>query len=253
MKTPTLVALAMSLALSPIAQAQSCSVRSGPVKNALVELYTSEGCSSCPPADRWLSAMPAPAGQPQVVPVAFHISYWDDLGWKDAYADPRFTERQRTLARAARRAGVYTPQVIIDGHDFPAWYGASTPASLQAVSKRPAKATLEITQSVSTSGLTARVGVELASQPSSNLSLVVVMTESRLGSRVTAGENRGETLRHDFVARDLRTFPLRAAGEFAVRFDGKPAWKPGDTRLVAFVQDDATGEVLQALAGCGAS
>src|SRR4051812_1006762 len=100
MKTPTLVALAMSLALSPIAQAQSCSVRSGPVKNALVELYTSEGCSSCPPADRWLSAMPAPGGQPQVVPVAFHISYWDDLGWKDAYADPRFTERQRALARA---------------------------------------------------------------------------------------------------------------------------------------------------------
>jgi len=253
MKTPTLLALAMSLALSPIAQAESCTVRSGPVKNALVELYTSEGCSSCPPADRWLSALQVPASQPQVVPIAFHISYWDDLGWKDAYADPRFTERQRALARAARRASVYTPQVIIDGHDFPAWYGASTPATLKAVSKRPAKATLEITQSVSTSGVTARVGVQLAARPSSKLTLVVVMTENHLGSRVTAGENRGETLRHDFVARDLVAIPLPAAGDYPVRFSAKPGWKPADTRVVAFVQDDASGEVLQALAGCAAS
>lgn len=228
-----------------------CTARSGPLKNALVELYTSEGCSSCPPADRWLSAFAPPGAQPQVIPLAFHIGYWDYIGWKDAFADARFTARQRALAVAAKRSGVYTPQVIVDGRDFPEWRSGATPSAIGAVSRSPAKATIEMTRSFAGPAITGEVKVDVASRMSTpSLQLVVVLTESRLGSRVTAGENRGETLRHDFVARDMATFRVKDGAAYPVRFEGKPGWKPADTRLVAFVQDAATSEVWQALASC---
>src|SRR5882672_8121679 len=107
------------LAMLPTAlTAAECTVRSGPEANALVELYTSEGCSSCPPADRWISSF-ANGADKRVVPLAFHVSYWDYIGWKDTFADERYTERQRALAKAAGARSVYTPQVILAGRDYP--------------------------------------------------------------------------------------------------------------------------------------
>src|SRR5258706_16133613 len=102
----------------PLLAAPDCTVRSGPSTAALVELYTSEGCSSCPPADQWLSSFGRARRSGLVVPIAFHVSYWDYIGWKDAYADPRFGERQRERAQATGASMVYTPQVMIGGGDF---------------------------------------------------------------------------------------------------------------------------------------
>src|SRR5258706_9541610 len=101
--------------------ASECPIRPGPQPAALIELSPSEGCWSCPPADRWLSSLGGPAAPPGVVPIAFHVSYWDYIGWKDVFADERYTERQRALAKASRARMVYTPQVMLDGRDFPGW------------------------------------------------------------------------------------------------------------------------------------
>lgn len=249
-------ALAFSAALFAAAtslapMAKECTVRSGPFKNALLELYTSEGCSSCPPADRWMSSLTPVAEQPRVIPVAFHVSYWDYIGWKDGFADPRFTQRQRALASAAGRKSVYTPQVILDGADFDGWRGTSFPKALQGVTRLPAKASMELTRSSQPGAITALVRIDMpATVRRSDLALIVVLTENQLGSKVTAGENRGATLRHEFVARDFASLAVDGAKEYRVRFDAKPQYKPADTSVVAFVQDRATGEVLQALSSC---
>src|SRR2546430_13929980 len=108
------------------AQAQKCSARSGERTAALVELYTSEGCGSCPPADRWLSGLGARGVVAQrVVPLSLHVDYWDYIGWKDPYAKGEFSARQRKLTQLQRSALVYTPQVLLQGRDFRRWGSAA--------------------------------------------------------------------------------------------------------------------------------
>jgi hypothetical protein len=226
--------------------AAECTVRSGPEANALIELYTSEGCSSCPPADRWLSSF-ASARDKRVVPIAFHVSYWDYIGWKDLFADPRYTERQSALAKATGAHSVYTPQVVLGGRDYSDWSreGAAG-AAIRGVKAQPARAFIEITPRATAGGgvegeATARA---LAGAQPGDLALVVVVTQNGLSSRVTAGENRGEKLDHNFVVRDLAVIP-GLKGAFAFR--PKPDWNLERMSVVAFVQNTKNGEVLQAL------
>jgi hypothetical protein len=234
--------------LPAIAHSNECSVRSGPKTAALVELYTSEGCSSCPPADRWLSAFTSVARNGDVVPLAFHVGYWDYIGWKDAYADARYTERQRERASASGARYVYTPQVVLGGRDFPAWSSErSLTAAFDAIRRKPAAVTLELSASVAadrtvSTRLTASSSATLASR---NLALVTVVTQDGLGSQVTAGENRGEKLRHDFVVRDLAMH--RGLGGMQSTFKPKADWNAQRMAVAAFAQDLATGEVLQAV------
>ena len=108
-----------SLSITAAAQgAASCQAVSGPRQVQLVELYTSEGCSSCPPADRWLSTL---KGRPDVLAAAFHVAYWDHLGWRDRFASAAFTARQSQQQRSSGARFVYTPQVLVDGRDWRRW------------------------------------------------------------------------------------------------------------------------------------
>ena len=120
-----------SAAPAPGAQ---CKARSGAGTAALVELYTSQGCSSCPPADRWLSTLGGRFAAERVVPLSLHVDYWDYLGWKDPYAKRRFSERQRKLSVLQRMALVYTPQVVVQGRDFRSWNTARFDAEVIASS-----------------------------------------------------------------------------------------------------------------------
>src|ERR1700760_3456048 len=107
--------------------ASSCSAQSGATVPAVIELYTSEGCNSCPPADRWLSSL---KGRDDVVALAFHVDYWDSLGWKDRFAQPQFTQRQNATQHTSGARFAYTPQVILDSRDAPDW-SSLPPAVLQ--------------------------------------------------------------------------------------------------------------------------
>src|SRR5450755_245951 len=110
--------------------AGACSAHSARTATPVVELYTSEGCNSCPPADRWLSRLKA---DPDVVALAFHVDYWDRLGWKDRFASAAFTERQATQQASNGARFSYTPQVVVDGQDRKDWWSLATP-----IANRPA-------------------------------------------------------------------------------------------------------------------
>src|SRR5260221_9550346 len=110
--------MSLSAAVVALATASVCTVTSPASTVALVELYTSQGCSSCPPADRWLTSL---SDRERVVPLALHVGYWDDIGWKDPFAQEQFATRQYWLASANGRPGVYTPGVFVHGRAFQHW------------------------------------------------------------------------------------------------------------------------------------
>lgn len=237
------LAAGMLAAALPMAAAGSgCIARSGPERATLVELYTSEGCSSCPPADRWLSAL-AQERDSRVIPIAFHVDYWGHLGWKDRFADPNFSRRQRERVGAEGARVVYTPQVMVDGRSRRDWSGATARELHTAGS---AAATIELA-----AGGELTVGARLANAPvAPDAELYVALVEDGLNSSVSAGENRGERLAHDAVVRHLEG-PLRfdAEGRAHRRLSGAlPAdARPQRSAWVAFVQRRSDGRLLQAL------
>jgi hypothetical protein len=233
--------LAAALPLTAAA-GSGCTARSGAAQASLVELYTSEGCSSCPPADRWLSAL-ARERDPFVIPIAFHVDYWDYLGWKDRYADPRHGRRQRERVAAEGGRVVYTPQVMVDGRSRRDWIGT---AARELRTGAAPRASLELAAGPELS-VSARL---MDTHMATDAELYVALIEDGLSSAVAAGENRGERLVHDAVVRHLegpigfdpggsvrRTLPgalLSHAG-------------PQGSAWVAFVQRRSDGRVLQAL------
>ena len=237
MLLPRIVASLLMIA-SAGAPGAECTVHSGPQARALVELYTSEGCSSCPPADRWLSTLAA-SGDRRVVPIAFHVSYWDYIGWKDRFADARYTERQRDMAAVQGASMVYTPQVMIGGRDFRRWpVPGAAERAIDEIARSPSPAAITVSMKpVGDSFLEASASVSGAG------ALFVAITQDGLSSKVTAGENRGENLHHNAVVRD---FAAIASGA-TLRFARKADWDLDRMSLVAFVQDPRTGRVVQAL------
>jgi hypothetical protein len=136
--------LALAAALPMLQARAACLARSGAQTVALVELYTSEGCSSCPPADRWLAGLAERYTSWQVVPLALHVDYWDYIGWKDPYAKREFSQRQRRLSRLQRAALVYTPQVLLQGADFRRWDGVEFDRAIARINAQLARASLEL-------------------------------------------------------------------------------------------------------------
>jgi hypothetical protein len=242
-----LAAAVAAFSIVPLAHAApgECAAQSGPGTAALVELYTSEGCDSCPPADAWLRRLPA-AGAGSLVPLSFHVDYWDYIGWKDPFASPAFSARQRELAGITRSRVVYTPQVVLAGRDYRGWgSGARFAADVRAVNATPARA--EIALALAGAELRAAATVPRA-EDRADAALYVVVYENGLANKVTAGENRGATLHHDFVVREWWG-PVALDRSGATALVRKPA-TPGlaNGGVAAFVQSRRTGEVLQALA-----
>jgi len=252
------VALLAACALAaPATQAAAgdCRAATTAQTNVLVELFTSEGCNSCPPADRWLSGLDlGPAGQSRVVPVAWHVDYWDYIGWKDRFAQAAFSERQHRLSQIRRDRVVYTPQVLVQGRDFRRWAWGGLEAAAAQITAQPARARIALAITGRTAnGVEAEVAAELldaaARANPADYALVLTATASGLTTRVRAGENAGRTLAHDHVAFGWR-------GPTAFGSDAKltlherlalPAQAPGGSGVAAFVQSMRTGEVLQAL------
>jgi hypothetical protein len=240
----------LAVAAVPV-HALQCKASSGADTQALLELYTSEGCSSCPPAERWLSHFARDRTDSRIVPIEFHVDYWNGDGWKDPFSDARYTHRQEDLQKATGARFVYTPQIVVGGRDIPDWRTAlSVPITIHRINTQSAKATLAIDATVAEdASIHGAVDAKLAAGTATkNLSLIVVALQNGLASRVTAGENRGEKLAHDFVARDMAAIPLaQSAGHFAFDFKPRADWMARNMSLAAFVQDARSGEVLQAL------
>jgi hypothetical protein len=243
----------LAAALSAQAQAAQCTATSPERTTALVELYTSEGCNSCPPADRWLSSLGAKGYAPQrVVPIALHVDYWDYIGWKDPYAQRRFSARQRKLAQLTRNAIIFTPQVVLQGRDFRRWGSAAFDEAVARINAQPARARISLALDARRRGA---FEVEAAAEvldPSqrADAALYLASYENRLVSRVGAGENRGRTLEHDFVVFEWAgPIEFRGAGRVSDRrsLPLLPSAVAKHSGVVAFVQNRSSAEVLQAL------
>lgn len=229
----TTLLLLCALPLAAAAAAPVCEAHSGPQRTPVVELYTSEGCSSCPPADQWLSTL---KGQP-VVAQAFHVAYWDYIGWKDRFAQSAFTQRQKDIAADNHLSGIYTPQLVRNGRD---WHSNQTLLE-PATRATTAKASIRI-QRVG-EGFEARVE---PLDPSTAWTAYWTVTEDGHSSRVKAGENAGEFLQHDFVVRQY-TSAGRYQGAQQLQFFALPAQPEHPRRINLVVSDAQTHEPLQAL------
>jgi len=202
-KTPTLIA-ACVLGLGTDLVAQGATrFESGPAQVSLLELYTSEGCSSCPPAEAWLSGLSQNAELwRSVVPVAFHVDYWDSGAWRDSFSSPVFTRRQRRYATSWGADSVYTPGFVLNGNDWRGW-GRNLPAkeNLQA-----GKLVAVVT------GGQIKVSYS-PSQPGGTYAAEIVPLKMNATSRVTGGENLGRTLTHQFIAMNLVRAELNPSGD----------------------------------------
>ncbi len=229
--------------------APACAASSPAQRVALVELFTSEGCSSCPPADRWLSSLEASGyGLDRVVPLSLHVGYWDYIGWKDPYARPAFTDRQRAYARARGSGTIYTPQIVLDGRDYRAWHSsAAFRRDVAAITAQPAPFAMRVEARVEAGAIAVTVhGVDAIP---ADATLTVAVFEDQLSSRVTRGENRGETLTHDRVVRGW-SGALRSPGtqrSVSARIELPADAVAANTGVAALVQS-RDGAALQALA-----
>lgn len=217
--------------------AAACAAQPAPV---LVELFTSEGCSDCPPADRLLEqldqAQPVPGAA--IIVLSEHVDYWDRLGWKDPFSAHFFSERQEEYARRFRLDGVYTPQMVVDGEtEFVGSNGRQALAAVGAAAKTK-KAAVRISH---VSGNMVRVEVDALPDRASDVYLAVV--EKTGASQVLRGENRGRNLHHVAIVR--RIVPLgkcKAQAPFVRELAAEEAANTA-YRLVAFVQDGGNGAV----------
>ena len=168
---------------------------SGPQRPLLLELYTSEGCSSCPPAESWLDGLKGgPRLWKEVVPVAFHVDYWDNLGWKDRFAKQEYTARQQTYSVAWGTSSVYTPGFVLDGQEWKGWFSGNPLPN--ADNRSAGKLEVKIADKTATIEFAGYSGLK-------EIDAYVAPLEMNVSSQVLAGENRGRKLAHSFVALSL--------------------------------------------------
>lgn len=228
--------------------AAECSAKSGTQTVPLLELYTSEGCSSCPPADKWLSNMKLDANK--VVPLAFHVDYWDYIGWKDRFAKAEYSDRQRKTAAYGGAGFVYTPQFTFNGRDYRGWDGSRLNQSVESSLKQPARANLTLDAAKQTDGqiIVKATAQAVKTADIKNANIFIAIYENKLSSQVNAGENNGRELKHDYVVRDfLGAYQLSNNNEFSKNITLPAEWRNRNAGAVIFVQDSRNGEVLQSL------
>ena len=222
----------------------------------LVELFTSEGCSSCPPADELLSRLEKtqPVEGVEVIALAQHVDYWNYLGWRDPFSNAEAGARQNEYAKAFDKDGVYTPQMVIDGRtEFP---GGNNALAFETIAKAARTPKAEVFVARLPGGeneaqgvrLSVRVGKLPPLTAGDTADVLLAITESDLSTSVARGENAGRRLGHVGVARTLSVIGAAAGETFKaeplVSIDG--GWRRENLRAVVFVQERASKRVLGA-------
>jgi hypothetical protein len=223
----------------------------------VVELFTSEGCSSCPPADALLKEIsekqPVPGAQ--VVALEEHVDYWNHLGWRDPYSTVEFSQRQSDYAHVFGTDGVYTPQMIVDGQtELVGSRGAAAREAIQKAANRP-KAEITLVGGMNSSSDKPTISVQIKNPGDTSLhgetELWIAVTEKGLQTEVKAGENSGETLKHAAVVRSLRKIEnLRDLSGYdrEVQIATSPGWKKGNLVVVVFLAEKNSRKIVGAAA-----
>jgi hypothetical protein len=222
----------------------------------VVELFTSEGCSSCPPADEVLARLERaqPVAGAEIIALGEHVDYWNYIGWADPFSSPAFGERQGAYAEAFGRDGVYTPQMVVDGRaEFVGGNWNKAVAAITNAARAP-KADVRITGARKTAGavsLQARADALPALTDGDTVDLLLAVTESDLSSNVSRGENAGRRLNHRTVVRRLGLIgsaEVKQGASFSAETTVTLAkgWKPENLRAVAFLQERKSRRVIGA-------
>jgi hypothetical protein len=204
---------------------------------ALVELFTSQGCSSCPPADRHLAEIDANARTRdlKVYTLSFHVDYWNHLGWRDPFSDPAYSERQAHYGRQFTSGRVYTPQMVINGREeFVGSDRSQGRAALARALEQRAAVALELTPRLQGQRLDVAYRMEGDTR---GATLHLAVTQPVNGVRVERGENAGETLAHSAVVRAFVSYPLSGALSGTKSFELPAAVEPGRATLVGYIAD----------------
>jgi len=225
----------------------------------VVELFTSEGCSSCPPADALLAELDArqPLGSAEVIALEEHVDYWDQQGWQDPFSSANWTARQNEYAGTLHNGSPYTPQMVVDGAE--GFVGSRGGMALQAIEKASTakKTKVEISEvsPIQNKSVVFKVSVEkpLNIAPKDAAEVILAITESGLHSSVKAGENNGKELRHSHVVREMKVIGVVGkkgeegfTGQPSVKVDSK--WNLENLRAVVFVQERKSRRILGAAA-----
>ena len=205
----------------------------------VVELFTSQGCSSCPPADRLLSQL-----GPEVIPLSFHVDYWNYLGWQDPFSSERWSQRQRDYARRLPAGRVYTPQLVVSGRDHFVGSNAGTVrrALAKAATAEPG-GRVELQLTPSDDAVEVRVAAEVLATDGHRRTLWVALRQSGLVTPVASGENARRTLENDHVVRHFqKALDLKgeegAQAERRLRLTLDADWSREELAVVAFLQRD---------------
>ncbi len=211
----------------------------------LVELFTSEGCSSCPPADRQLAFLEKqqPVSGAEVITLAFHVDYWDRLGWKDAYSSAEFSERQNQYVQRMRLASSYTPQMVVDGQaEFVGSNsGQATDAIAKAAVQPKAGTDIKLTES--------NAEIEIANVPKhESATIYLAAAEDGIVTDVKNGENGGKKLPHISVVRKLEIVGQLKSSETmfksSAKLPGNSGWNQKNLKYIVFAQEDASGRII---------
>jgi hypothetical protein len=254
----SLVALCLCLVGAKALSSQEKATAPGPSGSpVVVELFTSEGCSSCPPADALLArlAEQSPARNAQVVALEEHVDYWDDQGWKDPFSSHNWTNRQYAYAGVLGNGNPYTPQMVVDGSvEFSGGRAQQALKSIAEAAERT-KTSVTLTQGSAgkpgTESFSVQVGKFSPSAKGGAVEVWLAITETGLHSSVTRGENAGNELRHAAIVRSMRKIG-EAKGDRDVSFSGDAVipirhdWKRENLKAVAFVQEKNSLRILGA-------
>lgn len=236
--------LALVAALSAsITTASAREFKSSSAQVSLLELYTSEGCSSCPRADRWLSELTQDNRLwRDVVPVAFHVDYWDYIGWKDRFADPSYSERQQLHHHYRNIATVYTPGFVVAGDEWRGWFSNPT---LNLAMPEVGPLTVDVGDDM------AKITFAPSNPENASMRVHVALLGFDLNTAISAGENHGKTLEHDFVVLGTTTADMDRNGEAFHASAALPTPSVSAPRmaLAAWVSTGDNPRPLQAVGG----
>lgn len=217
-----------------------------PVSPVVVELFTAEGCSSCPPADRLLAELIAAngSGHPEVIALGEHVDYWNHDGWTDRFSSAAYTNRQNEYVSRFKLDSAYTPQIVIDGAaQFSGNNQAGVVHGIQSAAAQPKPAKLDLRWESPT-----RLHIAVQFSDPSAADVLLAITEDGLVTDVKNGENRGRTLQHSAVVRELRNLGKISKEGFAASVDipPHPDWNRGHLKIVVLVQKKNQGPIVGA-------
>ncbi|MEO8504249.1 MAG: DUF1223 domain-containing protein [Acidobacteriota bacterium] len=240
-------ALGLILVFATTARTTAETVAAAPGSAVVVELFTSQGCSTCPPADALLRKLAAePGAQSHLVILGYHVDYWNQIGWTDPYSSATWSERQTAYSKSLPAGENYTPQTVVNGRRL--CVGSDEPALRQLIAEAAARPSAHLELHLQRSG--SKINADIVAAPPAGsmakLDLMYAVIESGMDTAVKYGENAHKTLRDDFVVRRLgRAFMLQGAehrDSLSVRLGH--GWVPEHTQIAIFLQDPETHEIF---------